>query len=315
MQADPAPRATMNLWQRIAACLAESALLRRGRSLWAENTRDWELSLSKVDKLRTGIYIILDDYSKGRFPPRFADQQAAYDAEIESRLVPGRTEESALKAELIKPFWNPQGIRMYLSHYMDTVDMLDACGVRPPSRLVELGCGCGWLAELLAIQGYTVLGTTLSPFDVDYAQNRIRSLEAKGINGNLRFAAVPMEGVHTVLGDNEPFDAAYVYEALHHAYDWKKSIDSAWACLKPGGWLMILQEPNLLHTFVAYRVGRLKNTHEIGFSRPQIVRHLRDSGFTEIRIMKHRINTPLSPIWIAARKDPAAPLPAAVAKG
>ena len=69
---------------------------------------------------------------------------------------------------------------------------------------------------------------------------------------------IPMESVADFLQDKEvlPFDVVFVFEALHHAYDWHQSLKSAFECLKPGGWLIICNEPNLIHTFVSYRIAK-----------------------------------------------------------
>lgn len=90
------------------------------------------------------------------------------------------------------------------------------------------------------------------------------------------FKLTPMEGVDQVVESNS-FDAAYVHQALHHVYDWKAALTAAFRTLKPGGWMIIADEPNVLHTFISYRMGKLSQTHEIGMSRRQIIRCLRDA--------------------------------------
>jgi hypothetical protein len=46
------------------------------------NTKDWNLPLSKRQKLEAGMYIILHDFSTGRFPPQFNNRDAAYKADM-----------------------------------------------------------------------------------------------------------------------------------------------------------------------------------------------------------------------------------------
>ena len=75
----------MNFLRRSAGLLADSFLFRKGKTSWAANEKNWNLPLSKAGKVLTGGYIILKDYSTGRFPPTFPDQQRAYDNEIEIR--------------------------------------------------------------------------------------------------------------------------------------------------------------------------------------------------------------------------------------
>jgi SAM-dependent methyltransferase len=61
---------------------------------------------------------------------------------------------------------------------------------------------------------------------------------------------------HCLLDANAPksFDGVFVFEALHHAFDWRQAIQASFHCLKEGGWLVLANEPNLLHTYISYRV-------------------------------------------------------------
>ena len=62
---------------------------------------------------------------------------------------------------------------------------------------------------------------------------------------------------------------------------------------------MLANEPNLLHTFISYRVARLSNTHEIGMSRKRILAEMRGCGFTETVVVGPRFNDLVTPHWIA----------------
>ena len=112
-----------------------------------------------------------------------------------------------------------------------------------------------------------------------------------------------MEYVDEAIPEKSAFDAVFVYEALHHAHDWKKSIHAFSACLKPGGWCFIFNEPNLLHTFVSYRVASLSNTHEIGIHPSALKQECKNAGMQDIRTLKNRWHNYTKPIWIAARKN------------
>jgi hypothetical protein len=94
----------------------------------------------------------------------------------------------------------------------------------------------------------------------------------------------------------------FVFEALHHAFDWRKAIRASYNCLKPGGWLILAQEPNVVHTFVSYRVSKLANTHEIGMSRKALLQELRLCGFSETLVFQPKINDLLSHHWMAGRR-------------
>jgi len=286
----------------IAKYLADSFLFRGARRLHDLNMQDWNYSLTKWQKLWVGIYMILRDYGAGIFPPRFDDEQTTFDGEnayYETLQTLGNTKEELLAVEMQKPFWH--GSRQYLLDYVEIDTFFHQCGVVPPMRILEVGCGAGWTAEFLAATGFSVLATTLDESACEMIDRRKASLIAKGISHDLQFRPSAMEYIHESVADMESFDAIYVYEALHHAHDWKKAIDSFAQCLKPGGWCFILNEPNLVHTFSSYRVARLSNTHEIGINPRGLRRQLRECGFDEIRILKNQKHWFLKPTWIAAR--------------
>jgi hypothetical protein len=112
--------------------------------------------------------------------------------------------------------------------------------------------------------------------------------------------AAPMESVadHVRHG----FDVAFVYAAFHHAFDWRRTLNSVSSTLRPGGWFLICNEPNVLHTAISYRVAKLSNTHEVGFSRSELVRELRRSGFADVRIFQNHFHLWIREHWLAARK-------------
>jgi 2-polyprenyl-3-methyl-5-hydroxy-6-metoxy-1,4-benzoquinol methylase len=291
-----------NFSQKAAGVLADSVLLRRGKKLFAENSHNWSLPLSKFDKLWAGAWLILNDYSNGIFPPTFPDQQKAYQAEKNYRFaLPGMTTAEVIHSSAIKPFWFNAHGRKYLLHFNCLTANLEKVGVNPPAKILELGCGTGWASELLAIMGFDVCGTSISEDEIADAKCRIKSIEMKGLSPALKFVAAPMESVHQAV-KSELFDAVFVYEALHHAFDWREAIRSAHACLRPNGWLMICNEPNVLHTYVSYRVAKLSNTHEIGFSKRELIAELRKTGFLKIISTGAKPHFWLRPHWLMAQK-------------
>jgi SAM-dependent methyltransferase len=308
---DPATPAAASLQRKpalgpvahAAGFLAESLLLRAGRDLWAKNQKDWNLPLSKCDKLRVGVYLVLKDYSQGAFPPTFEDQQQAYRNEVNYRFaLPGMSPDEVLLTDLRKPFWFGHGLRYHLKDFLKLAQALEQARLTPPAQLLELGGGTGWTAEFLALLGFKVVSTTLSPLDVEAAAKRIDALRARTIPFELRFLASPMETVAEVVKEHCPFDAAFVYEALHHAFDWKAAIASAFACLRLGGWLLVCGEPNVLHTAVSYRVAKLTKTHEIGFSKPELVAQLKRAGFQRVISFGQRPHLFFRHHWLMAQK-------------
>jgi SAM-dependent methyltransferase len=274
-----------------------------GRKLFESNQKNWHLPLSKFDKLSAGGYIILKDYSEGAFPPTFEDQARAYEAETRyMEGLPGTSLAEVEEAEMRKPFWGSTLYAKYSRNFLKLLRVFEQLGLQPRSRILELGCGTGWMAEFLALSGYSVVGTSIAPKEIALAKKRTEALRIKGFDGELDFALSPMECVDNVFNSTVQFDGVFVFEALHHAFDWRKAIRASYNCLKPGGWLILAQEPNVVHTFVSYRVSKLANTHEIGMSRKALLRELRLCAFSETRIFQPKINNLLSHHWVAGRR-------------
>jgi 2-polyprenyl-3-methyl-5-hydroxy-6-metoxy-1,4-benzoquinol methylase len=287
----------------LAGVVAASFLLRSGRRLFEKNLSQFNLPLSKLQKLQCGGYIILRDFADGLFPPTFDNQAKAYEAEIEYNTnLPGQTLEETNRMLMRKPFWDAHGFEAFTKKYTRLLRVFEGIGLKPGSRLLELGCGSGWMSEFLALGGYSVLGTTISHHDVELASKRIPALKAKECDSEMKFVACPMESVAEAIKTEKDFDAVFVFEALHHAFDWKAAIQSAASVLRPGGWMILANEPNRMHTFISYRVARLSNTHEIGMSRSALIKEMRSAGLGNCRAIAPRFNNRVTPHWIVAQK-------------
>jgi cyclopropane-fatty-acyl-phospholipid synthase len=106
--------------------------------------------------------------------------------------------------------------------------------VAPGSRVLEVGCGWGGLAEVAAGEfGAQVTGVTLSSEQLAWAQQRI---DRAGLAArvDLRFQDYrDLPALHA----GEPFDAIVsieMFEAVGHEY-WAGYFDMLRRCLKPGG--------------------------------------------------------------------------------
>lgn len=107
---------------------------------------------------------------------------------------------------------------------------LDSAGVRPGSRLLEIGCGWGAVAELAASQYQAhVTGVTLSAEQLAFARQR---LQAAGRGGQ---ADLRLQDYRDI--DDAPFDAICsieMVEAVGQAY-WPGYFATVQRLLKPGG--------------------------------------------------------------------------------
>ena len=289
----------------IAKNIVKSPFFFHARKLLDNNALDWNFPLSKLEKLMVGCYLILRDYSEGNFPPKLLEEQTTFDGEnayYETLQTLGMSLDELRNGEMRKPFWHGSSCTKYLQNYEIIQASLLKCEIKPPAKLLEVGCGSGWIAEFLATTGFHVLATTLDASLGEMIEQRRNSLIAKKLPHNLQFRSSAMEYIQEKTSDLAPFDAVYVHEALHHAHDWQKAIQEFYKCLRPGGWCFLFNEPNIIHTFTSYRVAKLSNTHEIGINPKILKQQLKEAGFSNIKILRNRNHYYIKPIWIAAQK-------------
>ena len=289
--------------RRLADRIAGSGPMASTRSVWAENRSNRNLPLSRIQKAQIAGYLVLRDYAVGQFPPpEPVDQEATFAVEEDYReLTPGMTATDVATTEMRKPFWGPETTG-YLESFGKIVQALGQAGLTPPARLLELGGGSGWTAEFLALMGYRVVSTTIAPDDVASGQRRVGSIAAKGLDADLSFVVSSMEDVAAEVAPSGNFDGVFVFEALHHAFDWRLALRSAHQTLRSGGHILICNEPNLSHTIVSYRVAQLTGVIERGFSAKELRGGLADAGFRDIRFLRRTPGFAVRPHWIIARK-------------
>jgi 2-polyprenyl-3-methyl-5-hydroxy-6-metoxy-1,4-benzoquinol methylase len=287
----------------LSSSIADSFLFARGRRLWELNKQNWFIPLTKVDKALIGLYLVLSDYAKGAFPPRFESRETAYANEIAyDSAVPGLSGEDFNTREIAKPFWGAKDTRIYLRDYLRILGAVER-SVHRGARILDLACGTGWISELLAIEGYDVVGASLAPFEIALAERRIKSLRAKGLEPRLKFMTSAMENLD---GISSRFEFVFIYEALHHAFSWQSTLEAVSHILEPGGWFYICAEPNIAHTVIAYRGTKQLKTHEIGLNRKKLKSELRRNGFIHVHSTHNQVNTLACAHWILAQK-PSAP--------
>ena len=134
---------------------------------------------------------------------------------------------------LAKPFVDDN-----CAQYLAVMTALFSLLPPPPARLVEFGCGTGWLALALGQRGYDVLGADISPDAVEHAK---LARDARGL-GNVDFQTADYE----TFDGGGAYDAAIFHDSLHHAEDERAALASAWRALKPDG-CVITFEPGTGH--------------------------------------------------------------------
>jgi SAM-dependent methyltransferase len=146
----------------------------------------------------------------------------------------------------------------------------------PPLRILDCGCGTGWLAYFLAKRGYEVVATDVAPEAIRLARS------------NPTFCEGPVP--EFVVADTEKleFDAAFdvviFFDSLHHSIDESAALQCAYKALRPGGFCVAL-EPGWGHNRSSAEVEGTFDVTEKDMP-PSYIRKLGfRAGFTSCRIL------------------------------
>ena len=136
-----------------------------------------------------------------------------------------------------KPFSVPPSYELgqCLRTFSHVVERL-GLGVR--AQVLDVGCGPGWLSELLARCGYWVTGVDISEDMVRVARERLEAIDqpvAEGMSAMAEFHAMPVQDMPWT----ERFDGAVLFDAMHHFHDEVETLKVILRTLVPGGRIFI----------------------------------------------------------------------------
>lgn len=101
-----------------------------------------------------------------------------------------------------------------------------------PQRVVDIGCGNGYLAGVLAARGYRVAGSDWSADGVELARAKHPGVEFH--------VASAYDDLSVVIGSDA--DIVVSTEVIEHLLEPRKLLRNAWKLLRPGG-VLILSTP------------------------------------------------------------------------
>jgi SAM-dependent methyltransferase len=169
-----------------------------------------------------------------------------------------------------KPFHHEP--RMTARLLIDFGHVLQILDLHAGMSLVELGCGSGWMTRFAARHGLDAHGYDIAPEMISIAREL-----AEQEGSDARFEVADME----TLDLGRRFDAALLYDALHHSRRADLVLHTAHRALRPGGRLLLV-EPNWKHRFQGRDASDEYGVTEMGYSPRQLKRLLREAGFAEI---------------------------------
>ena len=152
--------------------------------------------------------------------------------EYVANLTPGNTLWLRTKPFSAPPDFELATCLRTFSHIVEQLGL----GLR--AQVLDVGCGPGWLSEYLARCGYWVTGVDISEDMVQIARERVAAIPGavgEGIDPQAEFHAMP---VQDLPWDNR-FDAAVLYDTMHHFHDEVETLRVILRNLAPGGRIYI----------------------------------------------------------------------------
>ena len=219
-----------------------------------------------------------DRPSGGRLPSLGQDYGEAHQRYVE-RIGPDA--EQWLRT---KPFSAPPGHEL-LECLRTFSHIVGRLGLGLRAQVLDVGCGPGWLSEFLARCGYSVTGVDVSEDMVRIARERIAAIEepvGAGIDALAEFHAMPV----LKLPWTARFDAAILYDAMHHFDDEVETLRVIRRTLVPGGRIFIHEgvrpEPDSQGEQELIAEMEQYGTLESPFDPAYLVDVVGEAGFTQV---------------------------------
>jgi SAM-dependent methyltransferase len=173
-----------------------------------------------------------------------------------------------------KPF-GPEWGSAYFTKWATISFAMFELGIPPGASILDVGAGGGWTTLFLAESGYRATGTDVAPANIAVGRRR-----AERYHSDARFLTADMDTMD--LG--EQFDAALVFDALHHTTRRRQAVRRIAAHVRPGGWVLF-GEPSWLHTISphARRTSREVGWVEKGITVGGLKADCRRAGLNEFR--------------------------------
>jgi SAM-dependent methyltransferase len=156
--------------------------------------------------------------------------------------------------------------------YLTNVTAMMALMRPPPARIVEFGCGTGWLGLLFAQRGYQLTGVDISPDAIAIAEKLRDERQVE----NASYLVADYESVQI----DPPADYVLFHDALHHAEDEEAALRAAYSALAPKG-LVFCIEPGDGHSQADTSVRAVTEfgVHEKDMPPRHIIKTAQAAGF------------------------------------
>jgi SAM-dependent methyltransferase len=154
------------------------------------------------------------------------------------------------------------------------------------AQVLDVGCGPGWMSEYLARCGYWVTGVDISPDMVRIARERVDAIKGpvgEGIEPQAEFHAMHVREMPW----RSRFDAAILYDTMHHFDDELETLRMIRSTLVPGGVLYLDEgvkpEPGSAGEQTLIEEMKAFGTLESPFEPDYLAAIVEEAGFVQIQ--------------------------------
>lgn len=178
-----------------------------------------------------------------------------------------------------KPFSNPSD-SVYLSRHLGLV--LEAADLFRGARVLEVGCGTGWLSIGMAQMGCDAVGVDISPAAIRLA-NSLKAASNPAHAGQVRFLAY--DGKTLPLPDGS-VDRIVCYDAFHHVRDQGATLKEFARVLCNGGRAAFLEPgPNHSRTPMSQAEMSRHKVIENDVAMEEVTRLAMEAGFDKPQML------------------------------
>ena len=181
--------------------------------------------------------------------------------------APARAQQQ--RAAAPTPATNPPAAPESRDDWQRAPDIFAAAGLRPGSRVADLGAGEGWLSTRLA----KYVGPAGRVFAADISENSLRSLSE-------RLSADSVTNIELILSEPDdprlPYgtlDAVIIVNAYHEMTERVAVLDGIKRALRPGGVLVIVDNPPADSTLRTRKEQTSRHLLAIDFARDDLEAH------------------------------------------
>jgi SAM-dependent methyltransferase len=164
--------------------------------------------------------------------------------------------------------------------------VVEELGLGLRAQVLDVGCGPGWMSEYLARCGYWVTGIDISEDMVEIARLRVSRIPEQvgdGVEPLAEFHAMPVREMPWT----DRFDAAILYDTMHHFDDELETLRVILRTLVPGGTIYIREgarpEAGSEGEHALIEEMQVRGTLESPFDPRYLLHVVQEAGFEDVR--------------------------------